>query len=77
MKTRAKKNENKEKYQSYFKMDLKELYILAFYFQAFDFIIGIKHGFTKSRDTFERGRTLPRHNSVQPQGRRCQAHSPV
>lgn len=47
MKTRAKKNENKEKYQSYFKMDLKELYILAFYFQAFDFIIGIKTWFYK------------------------------
>lgn len=33
------------------KMDLKELYILSFYFHAFDFIIRTKYGFTKSRDT--------------------------
>lgn len=42
---------NKEKCQSYVKMDLKELYILSFYFHAFDFIIRTKNGFTKSRGT--------------------------
>lgn len=42
---------NEEEYQSYIKMDLKELYILSFYFHAFDFIIRTKYGFTKSRDT--------------------------
>jgi len=31
------------------KMDLKELYILSFYFHAFDFIIRTKYGFTKKR----------------------------
>lgn len=33
------------------KKDLKELYILSFYFHAFDFIIRTKYGFTKSSDT--------------------------
>lgn len=42
---------NKEEMSIIHKMDLKELYILSFYFHVFDFIMSTKYGFTKSRDT--------------------------
>lgn len=38
---------NEEQCQSYIKMDLKELYILSFYFHAYDFIIRTKVWFYK------------------------------
>lgn len=41
------------------KTDLKELYILSFYFHAFDFIIGIECNFAESRDTLKRGLMAP------------------
>lgn len=50
---RAKRSENERGGMPVIhKMDLKELYILSFYFHAFDFIIRTTYGFTKSKDTW-------------------------
>lgn len=63
----------KEKMPIIHKMDLKELYILSFYFHAFGFIIRTKYGFTKIKGhtSLQRGQLglLSRRNTVEPRGR--------
>lgn len=64
---------NEEQCQSYIKMDLKELYILSFYFHAYDFIIRTKVWFYKIKGhmVLKCGQLGPPphpNNTVQPQG---------